>query len=177
VTTRLRRPIHVSRARACGTRVVERRNEFLRSPDWHSAREHIGRAKPLLACTSERALGVEQVVVAQGLVSRGAAASITDGFRIARRAKPCAVVLQVRTVAFGSTIRTTSAAANGVVGQASVPSNKGMKQTKLSSAPTLAPQAALRPEVPPSALQRFALVRTASQLIPGVRRTMRREAA
>ncbi len=43
-------------------------------------------------------------------------------------------------------------------------SNKGMKLTKLSSA---------RGEdgAPPSALQRFALVRTASQLIPGVRRT------
>jgi hypothetical protein len=30
-------------------------------------------------------------------------------------------------------------------------SNKGMKLTKLSAAPTLAPQAALRPEVPPHA--------------------------
>jgi len=31
------------------------------------------------------------------------------------------------------------------------PSNKGMKLTKLSAAPTLAPQAAARPEVPPNA--------------------------
>jgi hypothetical protein len=44
--------------------------------------------------------------------------------------------------------------------------NKGMKLTKLVAAPE-------RPdEVPPRALQRFALVRTASQLIPGVRRTL-----
>ncbi len=45
-----------------------------------------------------------------------------------------------------------------------VPSNKGMKLAKLSSAPG-------GDGAPPSALQRFALVRTASQLIPGVRRT------
>jgi len=45
-----------------------------------------------------------------------------------------------------------------------VPSNKGMKLTKLSPAPG-------QMEAPSSALQRFALVRTASQLIPGVRRT------
>jgi hypothetical protein len=42
--------------------------------------------------------------------------------------------------------------------------NKGMKLTKLSPAPG-------QMEAPSSALQRFALVRTASQLIPGVRRT------
>jgi hypothetical protein len=49
-------------------------------------------------------------------------------------------------------------------GDAKARSNKGMKLTKLSPAPG-------RVEAPSSALQRFALVRTASQLIPGVRRT------
>ena len=44
--------------------------------------------------------------------------------------------------------------------------NKGMKLTKLSPAPG-------KLEPPSSALQRFALVRTASQLIPGVRQTLR----
>ena len=47
---------------------------------------------------------------------------------------------------------------------AAVRSNKGMKLTKLSPAPG-------QTEAPSSALQRFALVRTASQLIPGVRQT------
>ena len=45
------------------------------------------------------------------------------------------------------------------------PSNKGMKQTKLVAAPVK------RTAVPPRAFRRFAAVRTASQLIPGVRRT------
>ena len=45
------------------------------------------------------------------------------------------------------------------------PSNKGMKQTKLVAAP------GKRTAVPPRAFRRFAAVRTASQLIPGVRRT------
>ena len=44
------------------------------------------------------------------------------------------------------------------------PSNKGMKQTKLVAAP------GRRTAVPPRAFRRFAAVRTASQLIPGVRR-------
>ena len=50
-------------------------------------------------------------------------------------------------------------------------SNKGMKLTKLSAAPTLAPQAALRPEVPPHARAAGMDAGTASQLIPGVRQT------
>src|SRR6185503_5114701 len=45
------------------------------------------------------------------------------------------------------------------------PSNKGMKQTKLVAAPVQ------RTAVPPRAFRRFAAVRTASQLIPGVVRT------
>jgi hypothetical protein len=52
-----------------------------------------------------------------------------------------------------------------------VPPNKGMKLTKLSAAPTLAPQAALRPEVPPHARAAGMDAGTASQLIPGVRWT------
>jgi hypothetical protein len=52
----------------------------------------------------------------------------------------------------------------------SVRSNKGMKLTKLSAAPTLAPQAALRPEAPPHARAARPDAGTASQLIPGVRR-------
>ncbi len=43
--------------------------------------------------------------------------------------------------------------------------NKGMKLTKLRAAPVR------RVEVPPCAFRRFAAARTASQLIPGVRRT------
>ena len=46
------------------------------------------------------------------------------------------------------------------------PSNKGMKQTKLVAAPWK------RSAVPPRAFRRFAAVRTASQLIPGVGRTV-----
>jgi len=46
------------------------------------------------------------------------------------------------------------------------PSNKGMKQTKLVAAPCK------RAAVPPRAFRRFAAVRTASQLIPGVRRLL-----
>jgi hypothetical protein len=49
--------------------------------------------------------------------------------------------------------------------------NKRMKLTKLSAAPTLAPQAALRPEVPPHARAAGLGAGTASQLIPGVGRT------
>ncbi len=45
------------------------------------------------------------------------------------------------------------------------PPNKGMKLTKLRAAPVLPV------EVPPCAFRRFAAARTASQLIPGVRRT------
>jgi hypothetical protein len=52
-----------------------------------------------------------------------------------------------------------------------MPSNKGMKLTKLSAAPDLAPQAALRTEVPPHARAASMDAGTASQLIPGVRRT------
>ena len=60
------------------------------------------------------------------------------------------------------------------VGRA-VPSNKGMKLTKLSAAPTLAPQAALgrrcrRMPAPVNGMD----AGTASQLIPGVGRTFRR---
>ena len=52
-------------------------------------------------------------------------------------------------------------------------SNKGMKLTKLSAAPTLAPQAALgrRCRRMPAPPRQHA--GTASQLIPGVRRTIR----
>jgi hypothetical protein len=53
-------------------------------------------------------------------------------------------------------------------------SNKGMKLTKLSAAPTLAPQAALTRRcrlMPAPPRQRAG---TASQLIPGVRQTLRR---
>ena len=50
---------------------------------------------------------------------------------------------------------------------------KGMKLTKLSAAPTLAPQAALRPEVPPHARAAGMDAGTASQLIPGVGPTRR----
>ena len=53
------------------------------------------------------------------------------------------------------------------------PSNKGMKLTKLSAAPTLAPQAALsrrRRRMPAPANGMDA--GTASQLIPGVRPTL-----
>jgi hypothetical protein len=47
-----------------------------------------------------------------------------------------------------------------------------MKLTKLSAAPTLAPQAALRPKVPPNARAANGMnAGTASQLIPGVRLT------
>jgi hypothetical protein len=47
-----------------------------------------------------------------------------------------------------------------------------MKLTKLSAAPTLAPQAALRPKVPPNARAADGMgAGTASQLIPSVRRT------
>jgi hypothetical protein len=53
-----------------------------------------------------------------------------------------------------------------------MPSNKGMKLTKLSAAPTLAPQAALgrrcRRMPAPDRLD----AGTASQLIPGVRQTI-----
>jgi hypothetical protein len=49
-----------------------------------------------------------------------------------------------------------------------VPPNKGMKLTKLVAAP------GVRREVPPRAFRRFAAVRTASQLIPGVGRTVAR---
>jgi hypothetical protein len=46
-----------------------------------------------------------------------------------------------------------------------------MKLTKLSETPTLAPQAALRSEVPPHARARDGIdAATASQLMPGVRR-------
>ncbi len=45
------------------------------------------------------------------------------------------------------------------------PSNKGMKLTKLRAAPVR------QAEVPPCAFRRSAAARTASQLIPGVRRT------
>ena len=62
---------------------------------------------------------------------------------------------------------------NGI-GEAAKLSNKGMKLTKLSAAPTLAPQAALRPEVPPHARAAGMDAGTASQLIPGVRRTCAR---
>ena len=55
--------------------------------------------------------------------------------------------------------------------------NKGMKLTKLSAAPTLAPQAALRPKVPPHARAANGKdAGTASQLIPGVGRTSGRAA-
>jgi hypothetical protein len=52
------------------------------------------------------------------------------------------------------------------------PSNKGMKLTKLSAAPTLAPQAALsrRCRLMPAPVNGMD-AGTASQLIPGVRRT------
>ena len=46
-----------------------------------------------------------------------------------------------------------------------LPPNKGMKLTKLRAAPVR------QAEVPPCAVRRFAAARTASQLIPGVRRT------
>jgi hypothetical protein len=52
----------------------------------------------------------------------------------------------------------------GIVDGRTRPPNEGMKLTKLSPAPG-------QMEAPSSALQRFALVRTASQLIPGVGRT------
>jgi hypothetical protein len=51
-------------------------------------------------------------------------------------------------------------------------SNKGMKLTKLSAAPDLAPQAALRTEAPPNARAARMDAGTASQLIPGVGRTL-----
>ena len=56
------------------------------------------------------------------------------------------------------------------VGERTTPPNKGMKQTKLVAAP------GIRNDVPPRAFRRFAAVRTASQLIPGVRQTIRRGA-
>jgi hypothetical protein len=52
-----------------------------------------------------------------------------------------------------------------------MPPNKGMKQTRLSAAPGW-PFRLTWMEVPPHALRRFAPVRTASQLIPGVRWTL-----
>jgi hypothetical protein len=62
--------------------------------------------------------------------------------------------------------------ANGMRKKVGALSNKGMKLTKLSAAPTLAPQAALgrrcRRMPAPACMD----AGTASQLIPGVRRTM-----
>ncbi len=54
----------------------------------------------------------------------------------------------------------------GTVRQIAGRPNKGMKLTKLRAAPVL------QAEVPPCAFRRFAAARTASQLIPGVLRTM-----
>jgi hypothetical protein len=48
-----------------------------------------------------------------------------------------------------------------------MPSNKGMELTKLVSA-------RMQADVPIRAFRRFASLRTASQLVPGVRRTWRR---
>ena len=56
------------------------------------------------------------------------------------------------------------------------PSNKRMQLTKLSAAPTLAPQAVLRPEVPPHAPADRTDGGTASQLIRSVGRTNRERA-
>ncbi len=52
------------------------------------------------------------------------------------------------------------------------PSNKGMKLTKLSAAPTLAPQAALGRRCRLMPAPAWLDAGTASQLIPGVRRTL-----
>jgi hypothetical protein len=51
------------------------------------------------------------------------------------------------------------------------PPNKGMKQTKLSAAPTLAPQAALSRRCRLMPAKSATAAGTASQLIPGVGRT------
>jgi hypothetical protein len=52
------------------------------------------------------------------------------------------------------------------VGDSTTPSSKRMKLTKLVAAPVW------QAEVPPRAFRRFAAVRTASQLIPRVRRLL-----
>jgi hypothetical protein len=65
----------------------------------------------------------------------------------------------------------------GRSGAASIeaPSNKGMKQTKLSAAPTLAPQAALGRRCRLMPAKSATAAGTASQLIPRVRPTREAE--
>ena len=61
---------------------------------------------------------------------------------------------------------------NGAMGPESEPPNKGMKQTKLSAAPTLAPQAALSWRCRLMPAKSATAAGTASQLIPRVGRTV-----